>query len=281
MIKLGLIGYPLGHSLSPLMHKAAFSDAGISGSYELLEVAPDKLKDMVEFLKDNDFRGFNATIPHKVAIMEFLDQIDPLALKVGAVNTVLIEQNKTLIGYNTDVYGFMYAIPEEIRQNFTGKTATLIGSGGAARAITTGMAEMGISEIQIVTLASEMNKAEEIKNIMQKNYNNIIVNCQKLENNIDLSGNALIVNATPVGMEGKFEGQSPLSQFTLDSLSKNTFVYDIVYKPRKTKLLDMAEQKGMPILSGLDMLVLQGAKAFNIWTNCEPNVKVMRDAINV
>ncbi|OGI02523.1 MAG: shikimate dehydrogenase [Candidatus Melainabacteria bacterium GWF2_37_15] len=268
MIKLGLIGYPLGHSLSPLMHKAALAEEGIPGDYVLFETAPEELKDRVDYLKNNNFRGFNVTIPHKVAIMEYLDKIDNFALKVGAVNTVIIDENKKLFGYNTDVYGFIHAIPTDIRHNLNNKNAAIIGSGGATRAIIEGMTALGIKEVKIFTLESELEKAKELG-----------VNCFVLNEKVNLEGISLVVNATPVGMEGKFEGVSSLSQYSLDSLPQDALVYDIVYKPRKTKLMEMAEARNLTTLGGLEMLVLQGARAFHLWTGLEASVDTMRAAI--
>ncbi len=279
MLKLGLIGYPLAHSLSPAMHKAALANEGIKGDYVLLGTPPEKLENMVNFLKKGDFRGFNVTIPHKVAIMDYLDSIDKLALQVGAVNTVIIEDNKRLTGHNTDVFGFMYAIPDNIRESLNGKKAVVLGSGGAARAVTAGLAELGIAEIQIITLESEFEKAREIESILNNNYRRIKTGYREPGEKIELEDVDIVVNSTPVGMEGNFIGVSPLSSYSLDTLPENAFVYDIVYKPQKTKLLELAEKRGLSVLGGLDMLVLQGKMAFHLWTGVEPSAEVMRSAI--
>ncbi len=278
MIKLGLIGYPLGHSLSPIIQKAALKHCCIEGDYVLLETSPKEIQGRVEYLKNNDFRGFNVTIPHKVKIIKFLDNIDDFAQKIGAVNTVVISEDKKLSGYNTDVYGFIHAIPEKIRENLQGKKSVIVGSGGAARAVAAGIAEMGIKKLKIFTLKTEINKAEDIKQLINKNFPQLEINCSILNEKVDLAGISLVVNATPVGMEGKFEGISSLSGYSLDSLDKNAFVYDIVYKPQKTKLLDLAEKRGFKTLCGLDMLILQGARAFYLWTGKKPPVEVMKKA---
>ncbi len=279
MIKLALIGYPLGHSLSPAMHEAALGELGLEGDYTLFETPAEQIADRVEFFKSNDFRGFNVTIPHKVKIMKFLDDIDGFAQKIGAVNTVVISRDKKLSGYNTDVYGFMQAIPQKSRESFRGKKAVIIGSGGAARAVGAGIAEMGFSELDIITLPSEIFNAGEIKTLLNKNYPYLKIEYVKLEEKVGLSGVSLVVNATPVGMEGKFQGQSPLSEYSLDSLPPETFVYDIVYKPQKTKLLELAENRGFKTLCGLDMLVLQGAKGFSLWTEKDAPVEIMKSAL--
>jgi len=279
MLRLGLIGYPLAHSMSPAMQKAALAEVGLEGDYSLFETRPENIESQVEYFKNNGFRGFNVTIPHKVDVMKFLDEIDDFAQKVGAVNTVVISENKTLSGYNTDVYGFMQAIPKGIRESFNGKKAVILGSGGAARAVGSGIAEMGASELTIITLPAEIPNAEQIKELINNNYPQLKINCITLEDELKLSNVSLVVNATPVGMEGKFEGISPLSEYYLDTLPQDVFVYDIVYKPQRTKLLELSEKRGFKILGGLDMLVLQGARGFTLWTGKDAPVEVMKNAL--
>lgn len=280
MIKLGLIGHPLKHSLSPAMHKAALADKGLKGDYVLLGTPPEKLATMVEFMKKTGFKGFNVTIPHKVEVMNYLDSVDKLAVKIGAVNTVVVEENKRMIGYNTDVFGFMEAIPSSARLNFKSQKAAVIGAGGAARAVTAGMAEMGISEVYFVVQEADVDAAFEAGQILSKNYPLVKTHCSILKENTNLSDISFIVNATPVGMEGLLEGISPLSDYSISSLPDDAFVYDIIYKPRKTELLELADKRGLETLDGLDMLVLQGAKAFYLWTGEEAPVDVMKAAIS-
>lgn len=276
MIKLAITGYPLAHSLSPVMHRAALADVGLEGDYILLETPPEELEEKVNCLKENGFRGFNVTIPHKVAVMSFLDEIDTFAKKIGAVNTVVISPDRKLSGYNTDVYGFTQAISEDIRSNLQGKKAAVIGSGGAARAVIAGLADIGVSEIAIH--ARSVEKAQELAN-----------NCDKsgicspkvveLDEDADLSDVAIVVNTTPLGMQGKFDGVSPVSERSIASLPENALVYDIIYKPAETKLLELAKKRGLTVLNGLDMLVLQGAKGFELWTGKPAPVNVMKQAL--
>ncbi len=279
MIKLALIGYPLAHSLSPAMHRAAFAELGLKGSYELLETPTQKLSERVEYLKNNGFSGFNVTIPHKVDVMKYLDEIDGFARKVGAVNTVVIGEEKKLSGYNTDVYGFIQAIPADIRENLKGKKAVIIGSGGAARAVGAGIAEMGASYLDIITLPSEISSAEQIKELINNGYKDIKINCRPLSSDLSFSDISLLVNATPVGMEGKFEGISPVSEDSLNTLSQDAFIYDIVYKPQKTKLIELAGKRSLKTLGGIDMLILQGARGFSLWTGKDAPVDVMKNAL--
>jgi shikimate dehydrogenase len=298
MIKLAIIGYPLGHSLSPAMHNAALKELGIEGSYVVLETPSDKLEERVNFLKEEGFRGFNVTIPHKVEIMKFLDSIDNFASTVGAVNTVVIDENKKLHGYNTDVYGFVSAIPAEIRENLSGlraeaeegalplcnavygeqpRKAAVMGSGGAARAILAGLIKTGIKEINIFAIDQE--ESLKLKEMILKNFPDFKISCLVLDENADLSDFSIVVNATPLGMQGKNEGISPLSQESIATLPEDAIVYDIVYKPQKTRLLEYAEKRGLKTIKGLEMLLLQGAKGFEIWTGETPPVEVMREAL--
>ncbi len=274
MFKLAIIGNPISHSLSPAMHNAALKELGIEGEYIVLETPPEKLEEKIHFLKSNNFRGFNITIPHKVEVMKYLDSIDDAAKTVGAVNTVVIDENKKLHGYNTDVYGFIEAIPQELRTGLLNKKAAVLGSGGAARAVLAGLIQIGIQEISI--FARNQEKAEELKEIFK---NNIKINCISLDENTDLSGFSIVVNTTPLGMKGENEEVSPLSEKSIATLSGNTIVYDIVYNPQKTKLLEYAERRGVKTINGLEMLILQGAKGFELWTGQKAPVSVMRNAL--
>lgn len=274
MIKLAITGYPLAHSLSPVMHKAALVHTGLEGDYMVQEAAPDELETKVNYLKANGFRGFNVTIPHKVAIMDLLDEIDPFAKQVGAVNTVVINPDKKLSGYNTDVYGFSQAIPADIRDNLQGKKAMVLGSGGAARAVVAGLVDIGVSEITICA-----RNVEKTKELVDKNINKLNLRGAPMIAKRDLAGVSLVVNTTPVGMQGKFEGESPLSEESIASLPADALVYDLVYKPAETKLLELAKKRGLSTLNGTDMLVLQGAKAFELWTGVPTPVEIMKQAL--
>ena len=277
MIKLGIIGYPLEHSLSPAMHNAALKEIGIEGSYVPLETYPQNLAEKICFLKENGFRGFNVTIPHKIAVMQYLDTIDDFAKVVGAVNTVVIDKDKKLYGYNTDVYGFVQAIPTVLKENIKNKKAAVIGSGGAARAVLTGLNQLGIKEISI--FARNQENSQKLKEIILKKFPHINIICLFLEENADLSEFSVVVNTTPLGMYGKNERISPLSKNSLATLPENALVYDIIYKPETTKLLEYAEQRGLKTLNGLEMLILQGAKGFELWTGQTPTIEVMRNAL--
>lgn len=149
MFKLGIIGYPLGHSISAVIQKAGLKSIGLEGSYDVMETPPEDLINRIKFIKTNGYNGFNVTIPLKVPMSLFLDDIDDYANIAGCVNTVKVGDDKYFFGYNTDIYGFKKAIPETI--NLAGKNASILGTGGASRAAVVGLAEKGVKEIDFYT----------------------------------------------------------------------------------------------------------------------------------
>ena len=272
--KLGIIGYPLGHSLSAVIQKAGFESLGLEGSYDVLETPPEDLISRIIYLKVNDYDGFNVTIPLKVPVSLFLDDIDDYANIAGCVNTVEITSDKSFKGYNTDIYGFKNAIPSDI--NLNGKTAAILGTGGAARAAVVGLSEKGIKNIDFYTrnIINSNNTLE----YMRAKFPNIVFNVYQIQNIRSLAGSAIVVNATPIGMKGYMADQMPLEYSDLDKLDKDTVVYDIVYNPVKTILIKEAQKRGLRTIEGLDMLIYQAQKAIEIWTGYSPDVKVMKIA---
>ena len=284
MINLGIIGYPLGHTLSPLMHKAALEYLGIKGDYVVLETPPDELVNRIKFLKINNFKGFNVTIPHKVSIIPFLDEIDNCINVVGAVNTVIISENKKLKGFNTDIYGFINAISLDLRESLSGKKVAVLGVGGAARAVAAGLIHLGVKEI--VFYARDEKKALSLKEILiahlrcaVRTLPDIKISIKEFKEFDDLSYASLVVNATPLGMYGVNEDISPLSRRSIDSLPDDAIVYDLIYRPKKTRLLEFAEKRGLKTVEGTEMLILQGAKALSIWINQDAPVEIMREVL--
>ena len=274
MYKLGLIGYPLGHSISAVIQKAGFESIGESGTYEILETPPDSLIERVKYLKINEFDGFNVTIPLKVPISLFLDEIDETANIAGCANTVKINPDRSFKGYNTDIYGFWAAIPKDA--DLSGKTAGIIGTGGASRAATVGLIQAGVKEINYYS-RNIINSAEMI-NSMREMFPEIKFNSYQIQMIRDLSDLAILVNCTPVGMRGNSMDQSPVSIIDVSKMNKDAIVYDVVYNPTKTLLLQYAEQNGLRTVNGLDMLIHQGAKALEIWTGKKPDIQTMKIA---
>lgn len=274
MYKLGLIGYPLGHSMSAVIQQAGFKSIGETGSYDILETPPNDLIDRVKFLKVNDYDGFNVTIPLKVPISLFLDEIDETANIAGCANTVKIMPDKSFKGYNTDIYGFRAAIPNASRLD--GKTAGIIGTGGASRAATVGLIQAGIKVVNYYS-RNIINSSAMI-NSMRNSFPEITFNNYQLQNIRELSDVSILVNCTPVGMRGNSMDMMPITKLSLEELPKDAIVYDVIYNPMKTLLLKEAESLGLETVSGLDMLIYQGAKALEIWTGKMPDVQTMKIA---
>ena len=274
MYKLGIIGYPLGHSLSAVIQKAAFDSMNVDATYEILETPPENLIDRIKFLKRNDFNGFNVTIPLKVPVSLFVNEIDDDANIAGCVNTVKIMENKEFYGYNTDIYGFMSAIPKDV--DLSAKCAAILGTGGASRAAAVGLVKKGVQEIDLYT-RNIINYQNAI-NYLRNQFPAIKFEAKQIQNVRDVSKYAIIVNATPIGMRGFAMDESPLEFGVVKTAKPDTVVYDIVYNPIKTLLLQYAEKCGLRTVEGLDMLIYQAEKAINIWTGMSPDVKTMKIA---
>ena len=274
MYKLGLIGYPLGHSISAVIQKAGFESIGEAGTYEIMETPPDTLIERIKDLKVNGYNGFNVTIPLKVPISLFLDEFDETANIAGCANTVKIMPDKSFKGYNTDIYGFWAALPKNAGLN--GKKAGILGTGGASRAATVGLIQAGIKEINYFS-RNIINSAEMI-NSMRQAFPEIKFNNYQIQMLRDLPELAILVNCTPIGMRGNSMDQMPISILDLEKLDKSTIVYDVIYNPTKTLLLQNAEKLGLKTVNGLDMLILQGAKALEIWTDKKPDTQTMKIA---
>lgn len=274
MVKLGIIGYPLGHSISAVIHKAGLASIGLEGSYDVMETPPEDLISRIKFIKSNGYDGFNVTIPLKVPMSLFLDDIDDYANIAGCVNTVKVGEDKSFYGFNTDIYGFKKAIPENIDLN--GKTASILGTGGASRAAVVGLAERGIENIDFYT-RNIINSRQTLEYVRAK-FPEINFNVYQIQNIRSLVDSAIVVNATPIGMKGFMADQMPLERVDLDKLNLDTVIYDIVYNPVKTVLIQEAQKRGLKTIGGLDMLIYQAERAIQIWTNKNPDVKLMKIA---
>lgn len=274
MYKLGLIGYPLGHSLSAVIQKAGFESIGEDGTYEIMETPPDTLIERIKFLRINNYNGFNVTIPLKVPISLFLNEFDETANLAGCANTVKILPDKSFKGYNTDIYGFWAALPKNA--NLNGKKAGILGTGGASRAATVGLIQAGIKEINY--FSRNIINASEMINSMRHSFPEIKFNSYQIQMIRDLSELAILVNCTPIGMRGNSMDQMPISILDLEKLDKSAIVYDVIYNPTKTLLLQNAEKLGLKTVNGLDMLIYQGAKALEIWTDKKPDTQTMKIA---
>ncbi|MFD1358274.1 shikimate dehydrogenase [Fictibacillus halophilus] len=269
MIKALVIGDPIEHSLSPVMHNEAFVQAEIQGSYEKKRVTSEELPSFIQFLKESDYAGCNVTIPHKVAVISFLDEIDPEAEKIGAVNTV-VNNNGKLIGYNTDGKGFLLGLKEKISRPISEMNILLVGAGGAARSIAYALLKENPKKLFIA------NRSAERLTLLVKDLNNTCVEPLSLKKaESELSRYDILINTTNAGMHPNIETM-PIQ---LAQLKDDTVVCDIVYNPLQTKWLHTAESKGAIIDNGVSMLVMQGAMAFEKWTGTFPDTKKMKKAV--
>ncbi len=275
MFKLGIIGYPLGHSISAVIQKAGLESIGLEGSYDVMETPPEDLISRIKYIKANGYNGFNVTIPLKVPMSLFLEDIDDYANIAGCVNTVKVLEDKSFYGYNTDIYGFKKAIPQDFDLN--GKNASILGTGGASRAAVVGLAERGVKEIDFYT-RNIINSRQTLDYVRAK-FPEITFNVYQIQNIRSLEHTSIIVNATPIGMKGFMADQMPLERADLDKLNPaKTIIYDIVYNPVKTILIQEAQKRGLKTIGGLDMLIYQAERAIEIWTGQSPDTKVMKIA---
>lgn len=255
----GVIGDPIGHSLSPVMQNAAFQARRVNAAYFPFLVRD--LKDFVRAVRDIGIRGFSVTIPHKERILRFLDECDGLAAKIGAVNTVLVRGNGKLYGYNTDYVGVLQTLQSRIAlENIR---VLILGAGGAARAVAFALAQAGAS---VCVWARRMEQA---KSLARAASGQVLERRQLRGEFFDA-----IVNATPVGMHPHV-ADSPLDANELNC----QLVFDTIYRPRQTKLLQLAASRGIQTVSGVDMFVAQGSAQWEIWTGRRAPEEVMRRAV--
>lgn len=264
-----VIGDPIDHSLSPIMHNSAFKALGINSCYISYRVTKSELKSAVQSLKSIDISGFNVTIPHKIHIIKYMDELDESSSQSTAVNTVKNSHGK-FIGYNTDVYGFVTPLHNR-NIKFNGMKVLILGAGGAAYAIVTALSrESGISRVTVFN-RSKINALKLLKHASKLGLN---CNFQELDNlqNVAFDSN-LIINATSLGLNNE---ESPISSKNID---KNTIVYDIVYTPIYTDLIKNARKVGATVIYGYEMLLEQGAQAFKIWTGLDAPLDVMKKSL--
>lgn len=272
--KFGLIGYPLGHSLSKVIHEAGFMSLGINATYDILETPPDNLVDRIKFLKANGYKGFNVTIPLKLPISLFVNEVDHYADLARAVNTVYVDADKSLKAYNTDVIGFRRAIPKDI--DLRGKKVAILGTGGAAHAACVALSECGVQEIAFFT--RNIPNSIDLMNYVRRKFPAINFNVYQIENIRNLGEYAMLVNTTPIGMLGKAGDMMPVEMYALESLNREAVVYDVIYNPKKTVLIRAAEKLNLRTITGLDMLVFQAVAAQEIWFGNTPDWKDMKIA---
>lgn len=273
---IGLLGSPVAHSISPQMHNEAFRQLGLDYIYLAFDVKPEHLKEAVLGLKAAGICGFNLTMPLKVHILPLLDELTPAARLAGAVNTVIIKDNR-LIGHNTDGIGYMRSVTDA-GFAITGRKMTLLGAGGAATAICVQAALDGVSSIDMYKRKNaSWEKTRQFCQRIQSETGCKIRLCDISDTASlaeSLAGSAILTNATNVGMAPD-TAVSPIPDSSL--LPKELIVSDIIYNPRKTLLLKQAEEAGCPYFNGLYMLLYQGAAAFTCWTGLEMPIELIKE----
>ncbi|MBL7565139.1 shikimate dehydrogenase [Staphylococcus saccharolyticus] len=260
-MKFAVIGNPISHSLSPLMHNANFKSLGINDTYEAINIPIEQFDTIKEIITEKNLDGFNITIPHKERILPFLDDINEQSKSVGAVNTVLIRDGKW-IGYNTDGIGYVSGL-NNIYEDLEETYILILGAGGASKGIANELSKIVKSKLTIA------NRTMSRFDNWQLDINKISLN--EAEKHLDEFD--IIINTTPTGMDNNE------CVISLDYLSSHALVSDIIYIPYKTPILMEAEKLGNPIHNGLDMFVYQGAESFKIWTGKQPNIHVMKETV--
>ncbi len=269
---VGLFGYPIGHSISPVFQNAAFKKLGLDFIYLPFSVRPEDLKRAVEGIRALTIVGVNVTIPHKGRILSYLDRVSPEAKKIGAVNTIFNQKGK-LIGYNTDVHGFLSSVQEDFGFDPRSKSVFLLGAGGVAYAITYSLIEKKAKKITVVNKPRWMAESL-IKHFkkMKKSCEFDLVDFSKRNSKRLIKEADILINATSVGMS---PGDPSLIKGGL--LYPGLLVFDVIYN-RETALLKLARKRGLKALGGLNMLIRQGAISFEIWTEKKAPIATMRGA---
>lgn len=262
---LGIIGYPIGHSLSPILHTMLAKKYDLNYVYLAFEVLPSMLKNIKDAILTFNIRGLNVTIPYKEKIIPYLDKIDKLAEFIGAVNTVVNKDGK-LLGYNTDIYGFIKSL-EDV--NIENENSFLIGCGGVSKAIICGLDELGVKKVYIYDIVTEKMA------FLKSKFGRYVVPVKKNDIEEIVKDTKIIINATPLGM--KSGDPSPLN---LDIITKEHIVYDVIYN-RETELIKHAKKIGCKyVIDGRSMFIYQAADSFFLWTGVKPDISFMENLIN-
>ena len=268
---VGLIGHPVEHSFSPPMHNAAFQKLGMDWAYVAFDVNPNDLPSAIEGAKSLNIKGFNVTIPHKIEVMQQLNDLDEVAGLIGAVNTI---DFKNLKGYNTDGIGAVRAI-EEV-SSIENKNVVVAGAGGASRAISFYLAKFGASSITI--LNRNVNRAQNLADdVLKSDLIGDVGSDSISEINKYLSNADILVDTTPLGMDPHID-DAPIAR--AEDMHDNLVVFDAVYNPHETVLIKEAIKAGAKSVYGIKMLLYQGAESFKIWTGRDAPIDVMENALN-
>ncbi len=269
----GLIGYPVKHSFSPAMHNAAFQFRHINAEYKLFEKKPEELKTFLHSLSEQNIYGLNVTVPYKEKVLKFLDYLSIDAKAIGAVNTIVREDNK-LKGFNTDIDGFLYDLVNRNRFGVSNKRVALLGAGGAARAVSYALVKSRAKGITVFDI--DKNKSEGVAAMIRDLSPKFKIYVVNSIEELDIPNKDVLINATPVGLN-----DTDPCLVSEGTLHKGLFVYDLIYNPPETKLLALAKKIGARTSNGLGMLYCQGARAFQHFTGVRFNavMGIMRQAL--
>jgi len=258
----GVMGWPIAHSRSPKLHNYWLNRYGLAGTYVPLAVRAEGLRTALRGLPALGFAGCNLTIPHKEAALAIVDQVDPLARRIGAVNTVVVAADGSLEGRNTDAFGYIESVREaQPAWRADAGPIVVIGAGGGARAVLAGLIDQGAREIRLVNRTLARGKA------LEREFGRPLAAVNWDDRAAALASAAMLINATNQGMVGE-----PALELALDALPPTALVSDIVYVPRETPLLAAAHQRGNPTVGGLGMLMHQARQAFHAWFGIMPEV---------
>ena len=284
---VGLLGNPVNHSLSPVMHNAALKEMGLNWCYVAMPCETEHLGMVTEALRQLNYQGLNITIPHKQNILKICDQISPLAKRLGAANTLVPNKEGGWNGINTDIEGFLAPLQTS---NWSGQKATVLGCGGSARAVIAGLQHLNFHQICVVgrkqnSLKNFVKEMAEKSTEVARNatlIKGLLQDDEKLA--LEIKEANLIVNTTPVGMYSKTSSKElrqevPIGTRVWENLQSKTTLYDLIYSPRPTAWLKLGEENGCKQIDGLEMLVQQGAASLKIWSNYDAiPIDVMRRA---
>jgi len=267
--KAGVVGWPVSHSLSPRLHRYWLKHYSIDGYYELFPVEPENLSSFLKSLPTSGLRGINLTVPHKELAFKMVDEVEPLATRVGAVNTIVVGSDGKLLGRNTDVFGFSQNLAAAGLKP-DGRPAVLLGAGGAARAALVGLIDMGLTDIRI------LNRTRQRAETLAKEFASPDIKITPFEwGSQALDGAGLLANGTSLGLNGQ-----PELDLALDHLPKDAWVTDMVYAPLETDLLKRAAKRGNRTVDGLGMLLHQARPAFAAFYGIDPTVSAdLRDYV--
>lgn len=269
---VGIIGHPIKHSLSPMMHNLSFKSQGLNYIYLPFDIPTSALKESLKAANILGIKGLNVTLPHKERIIQYLDHVSEEASTVGAVNTIVNEGNQ-LFGYNTDINGIIASL-DSYKDKLNKSTATVIGAGGAARSVIYSLIRhFKVDKINIINRTEE--RSEAIKDYFKDkmHFDNISTFELMAKENIEVyKTSTLIVNTTSLGMHPNLD-DTPTD--LIESFNSDQIVFDLVYNPLKTKFLQLAEQSGAIVINGLKMFVIQGARSFELWTGKTMDIDLM------